>query len=90
MKITKQQLRSIIKEELSLAPGGGAAAWPAGSMELFISARKSLAQARDALEAIEEQLKKDDLDVVPTERVKYMVDDAMTALVRAAYDHAAL
>ena len=88
MKITKRQLRSLIKEELTLAQGG--TAWPSGSMELFISARKSLAQARDALEAIEEQLKNDDLDVVPTERVKYMVDDAMTALVRVAYDHAAL
>jgi len=88
MKITKQQLRSIIKEELTLAQGG--TAWPTSSMELFISARKSLAQARDALEAIEEQLISDGLDVVPTERVKFMVDDAMTALVRVAYDHAAL
>jgi hypothetical protein len=88
MKITKRQLRSLIKEELTLAQGG--TAWPSGSMELFISARKSLAQARDDLEAIEEQLISDGLDVVPTERVKYMVDDAITALVRVAYDHAAL
>jgi hypothetical protein len=88
MKITKRQLRSHNKEEITLAQGG--TAWPSGSMELFLSARTTLAQARDALEAIEEQLKNDGLDVVPTERVTNMVDDAMTELVRVAYDHAAL